>query len=116
MKYPQAIGPYSPYQTVGETIYFSGQIGLNPDTMELIEGLEGQTKQVCENISGICYELGISLTNICKTTIYLANIEDFITVNEIYGTYFSHKPARSTIAVKALPKGALVEIECIAYK
>ena len=116
MLYPQAIWPYSPYKIAWDTVYFSWQIGLNPETMELATGLESQAEQVCRNILWVCDELGISIADICKTTIFLANMEDFTRVNEVYGKYFSHKPARSTVAVAWLPKWALVEIECIAIK
>ena len=116
MNYPQAIWPYSVYRVVWDTIYFSWQIGLDPETMELVDWIEWQTEQICKNISYICDEVWISLKDICKTTIFLVNMENFVQVNEIYGKYFSHKPARSTLAVAWLPKWALIEIECIAKK
>ncbi|NDK09819.1 deaminase [Candidatus Gracilibacteria bacterium] len=116
MKYPTALGPYSPFVKVGNFIYFSGQIGLCPDTMKLETTIESQTKQVCENILGVCEAAGVEIDNIFKTTIFLAQMSDFASVNEIYGRYFQHKPARSCVAVRELPAGAKVEIECIAYK
>ncbi len=116
MTYPSAVWPYSPYVIVWDTIYFSWQIWLDPETMELESCIEKQTQRVCENISWVCDELWIGLGDICKTTIFLKNIADFQEVNSIYEQYFSHKPARSCVAVADLPKWALVEIECIAYK
>ncbi len=116
-KAPQAIGPYSQaIMLENGTIYCSGQIGLNPQTGELASGIEAQTKQIMQNIQALLEELGYSLENICKTTIFLTDMNDFTKVNEIYGSFFStHKPARSTVGVAQLPKHALVEIEVIAY-
>ena len=111
---PQAIGPYSQAIKVGNFIYTSGQIALLPNGDFLDADIQTQTKQVCQNLKAVLNEAGVELSNVIKTTIFLANMDDFIAVNEIYGEYFSHKPARSTVAVKTLPKNALVEIECIA--
>ena len=111
---PKAIWPYSQAILVGNTLYSSWQIGLNPETMELVEWIENQTQQVCENLKAVLEKAGWKLENVVKTTIYLANIEDFKTVNEIYWQYFSHKPARSTVQVAKLPLDALVEIEVVA--
>jgi len=116
MNYPIPVWPYTPYSSVWDTVYLSGQIGLDPETMELEVSLWDQTHRVCSNILWVCKELGIDISDICKTTIYITNMQDFSKVNEIYGQYFSHKPARSCVGVQELPKGALVEIECIAYK
>lgn len=115
MNYPEAIWPYSPFVKAGNFIYFSGQIGLDPQTMSLKSSLEAQTRQLCENILWICKEAQIDISDICKTTIFLTGMGDFQEVNEIYAQYFTHKPARSTLGVKELPKWALIEIECIAY-
>jgi len=111
---PQAIGPYSQAIKVGNFIYTSGQIALLPNGEFLNADIKTQTKQVCENLKAVLNEAGVELSNVVKTTIFLANMDDFTSVNEVYGEYFSHKPARSTVAVKTLPKNALVEIECIA--
>lgn len=111
---PKAIGPYSQAIKVDGMIYTSGQIGLNANG-ELQEGIEAQTRQVLNNLSEVLKAGGSSLDKVVKTTIFLNNMEDFNLVNEIYAEFFgTHKPARSTLAVKTLPKNALVEIECIA--
>jgi len=112
---PEAIGPYSQAIKVGNMIFTSGQIALTPDGKFLDEDVKTQTKQVCENLKAVLKEAGAELKDVVKTTIFLADINDFNEVNEVYGEYFSHKPARSTVAVKDLPKGAKVEIECIAF-
>ncbi len=115
-KYPKPIGPYSVYKIAGDFVYLAGQIGINPDKGSLEEGLEAQTERVLTNITHILSEIGLTLEHVVKTTIFLKNMEDFPRVNEIYGRYFKdNPPARSTVAVKDLPKGALVEIEVIAY-
>jgi len=111
---PQAIGPYSQAIKVGNFIYTSGQIALTPNGEFLDGDVTAQTTQVCENLKSVLKEAGVSLENVVKTTIFLANMDDFNDLNIVYGEYFSHKPARSTVAVKTLPKNALVEIECIA--
>ncbi|MCI5632999.1 RidA family protein [Helicobacter sp.] len=111
---PQAIGPYSQAIKANGVIYTSGQIGLNPQGI-LVEGIEAQTRQVLNNLSEILKAGGSSLQQVFKTTIFLSNMEDFALVNAIYAEFFGeHKPARSTVAVKTLPKNALVEIECMA--
>jgi 2-iminobutanoate/2-iminopropanoate deaminase len=115
MKYPKAVGPYSPYYKAWNTLYCSGQIWLIPDNMEIIEWwVENETKQVISNIYWVLTENWLEFSNVVKTTIYLANMWDFAKVNKIYAESFSHKPARSTIAVKELPLWALVEIEVLA--
>ena len=111
---PQAIGPYSQGVKVDNFIYTSGQIALLPNGEFLNGDIKEQTKQVCENLKAVLNEAGVELSHVVKTTIFLVNMDDFIAVNEIYGEYFSHKPARSTVAVQTLPKNALVEIECVA--
>ena len=115
---PAAIGPYSQAIWAGkEFLFLSGQIGLDPATGQLQEGLEAQTRQIMENIKAVLEAAGLSLDDVVKTTIYLTDIAGFPKVNEIYGSYFREPyPARSTVAVAALPKGALVEIEVIARR
>lgn len=116
-KAPAPIGPYSQGIEFGDFMFFSGQIGIDPETGKLKEGIEEQTKQVLENIKNILESCDLSMQNIVKTTIFLKNIEDFPKVNEVYAGYFNQPfPARSTVAVKNLPKDALVEIEVIAHK
>lgn len=116
-KAPLPIGPYSQGIEYGNLIFVSGQIGIDPETGNLKEGIEEQTKQALENIKNILESYNLSMENVLKVTIFLKNIEDFQKVNEIYSSYFKEPfPARSTVFVKELPKGALVEIEVIAYK
>ena len=112
---PEAIGPYSQAVKVGNFIYTSGQIALRADGKFLDEDIKTQTKQVCENLKAVLEAAGCKLENVVKTTIFLDDINNFAAVNEVYGEYFKHKPARSTVAVKELPKGAKVEIECVAF-
>jgi 2-iminobutanoate/2-iminopropanoate deaminase len=111
---PEAIGPYSQAIKVGDFIYTSGQIALTPSGEFLDADVKTQTKQVCENLKAVLEAAGAKIENVVKTTIFLDDINNFAAVNEVYGEYFSHKPARSTVAVKELPKGAKVEIECVA--
>jgi len=113
-KAPEAIGPYSQAIKVGNFIYTSGQIALTPEGDFVDADVKTQTKQVCENLKAVLEAAGVKLENVVKTTIFLDDINNFTDVNEIYGAYFDHKPARSTVAVKELPKGAKVEIECVA--
>ncbi len=115
-KAPKAIGPYSQAVKYENLVFISGQIAIDPKTQEFINGdVETQTRRVMENIKGILEEAGLNFNHVIKTTIYLKNIADFQKVNEIYGSYFKeHKPARATVEVSNLPKGALVEIEAIA--
>lgn len=114
---PQAIGPYSQGKIVGEFIFTSGQIALTPNG-EFIDGdIVAQTRQVLENLSAILKEADSSLAKVVKTNVFLADMGDFGAMNEIYAKYFGdNKPARSTVAVKTLPKNAKVEIECIAIR
>jgi len=112
---PQAIGPYSQAMKVGDFIFTSGQIALTPNGVMVQDDIELQTTQVMQNLKAVLEAAGSSLQNVVKTTIFLANMDDFAKVNAIYEKWFEgHKPARSTVAVKTLPKNALVEIECIA--
>ncbi|MDA1317103.1 MAG: RidA family protein [bacterium] len=116
-KAPKVVGPYSQAIVSGDLIFCSGQIGIDPASGKLVEGIENQTKQVLENLKAVLEEAGSSLNKSVKCTVYLSDIKDFATMNEIYGQYFSdHKPARAAFAVAALPIGALVEIEVIAVK
>ncbi len=112
---PDAIGPYSQAVTVGGFVFTSGQIALVPasGTVEA-ETIEGQTEQVCQNLSEILKAAGSSLDKVVKTTCFLADMNDFAAFNDVYGKYFTSKPARSCVAVKQLPKNVLVEVEVIA--
>lgn len=113
---PAAIGPYSQAIRAGELLFVSGQIPLDPATGEFVPGgIEAQTRQVMANLRAILQAAGLDFAAVVKTTIYLADLGDFAVVNGIYGEYFPHNPpARATVQVAALPKGALVEIDCIA--
>lgn len=114
-KAPQAIGPYSQAMVYNGIIYTSGQIALTPEGEMLENDIEKQTHQVLSNLNEVLFEAGSGFDQVIKTTIYLANMDDFLKVNEIYALYFKdHKPARSTVAVKTLPKDAMVEIDAIA--
>lgn len=111
----QAIGPYSQAIKAGGFIFTSGQIALKPDGEFVAGGVEAQARQVLQNLAAILKEAGATLQDAVKTTIFLADMGDFAAVNEIYAAAFgAHKPARSTVQVAKLPKGALVEIEVIA--
>jgi len=112
---PAAIGPYSQAIRVGDMVFTSGQIALTPKGEFLDGSVEVQAKQVLENLSEVLKEAGSSMDKVIKTTIFLANMDDFAVVNEVYAKAFGeHKPSRSTVAVKTLPKNALIEIEAIA--
>ena len=115
-KAPAALGPYSAAIKVGELIFTSGQIPADPASGELAPGgIAEQTEQSLKNLSAVLEAAGSGLDQVIKTTCFLTDMADFAAFNAAYGKYFSeHKPARSTVAVKALPKGALVEIECVA--
>lgn len=114
-KAPSAIGPYSQAVVVNGMVYTSGQIALTPQGVMLEDDVIMQTKQVLSNLKAVLEEAGSSLQHVVKTTIFIADMDDFVTVNGIYEEAFgSHKPARSTVAVKTLPKNALVEIDAIA--
>lgn len=114
---PGAIGPYSQGIVVGDFVYTSGQIPLNPATGELVTDIKLATKQSMENVKAILEAAGTSLDNVIKTSIFLKDLNDFSIVNEIYGTYFKENPpARSCVQVAKLPKDAVIEIEAIAIK
>ena len=116
-KAPAAIGPYSQAVVVGNLIFTSGQIPLNPETAVLEgENITEQTHRVCKNLEAVLSAAGGSLKSTVKTVCFLANMSDFGAFNEVYAQYFTEKPARSCVAVKDLPKGALVEVEVVAEK
>jgi len=113
---PAAIGPYSQAIRAGNLLFCSGQIPLDPKTMQLVgSNAAEQADQVLKNLAAVLTAGGASMAHVVRTTIFLASMGDFAAVNEVYGRHFgAHKPARATVAVKELPKGALVEIDCIA--
>lgn len=113
---PAAIGPYSQAIDTGNTLYQSGMLGVDPATGVLAEGIVEQTKQIIKNIDNLLKAAGYSKDDVVKTTCFIADMGDFATFNEIYGAYFTSKPARSCVAVKTLPKNALAEVEVIAVK
>lgn len=117
-KAPAAIGPYSQAIDSGAGLVFvSGQLPIDPATGNLVNGIQEQTKQSILNAKAILEEAGLGLEKVVKTTVFLADMADFGAMNEVYSSYFTAPfPARSAVAVKTLPKGALVEIECIAAK
>ncbi len=112
---PSAIGPYSQAVVIGNLIFTSGQIALNPETGALEgENITEQTHRVCKNLSAVLSAAGGSLESAVKTVCFLSDMADFAEFNAVYGQYFTEKPARSCVAVKELPKGALVEVEVVA--
>lgn len=116
-KAPGAIGPYSQAIDCGPFIYASGQIPLDPATGEMAEGITAQTRQSLANVKAILEAAGLSMANVVKTTVFLADMNDFAAMNTVYAEAFEAPyPARSAVAVKQLPKNALVEIEVIAAK
>ena len=114
-KAPAAIGPYSQALIHGNLLYSSGQIPINPENGQVVEGdIEAQALQVMKNIQGILEEAGSTFQNVIKTTCFLKNMDDFAAFNEVYSKYFVGKPARSCVAVAKLPKDVLCELEIIA--
>ena len=115
-KAPAAIGPYSQAIRIGNLVYTSGQIPIDPTTGTFVEGgIKEQTRQSLTNIKAILEEAGLSMSNVVKTTVFMADMNDFADMNAVYAEFFSEPyPARSAVAVKTLPKGALVEIEVLA--
>ncbi len=112
---PEAIGPYSQAIKINGLVFTSGQIPINPASGKIEEtNIEGQTEQVMKNLGAILSHAGSGFEKAIKTVCFLANMDDFGKFNEIYGKYFTSKPARSCVAVKTLPKNVLVEVECIA--
>lgn len=117
-KAPAAIGPYSQAIEVNGFVFASGQIPINPATGEVVEGgIQEQTRQALTNASEVMKAAGLDLSHVVKTTVFMADMNDFAAMNEVYATFFSAPfPARSAVAVKTLPKSVLVEVECIAVK
>lgn len=114
---PAAVGPYCHAKLAGNTLYTSGQLGLVPATGELPAGVEAQAKQALDNLGVILKEAGMDFCDVVKTTVFLADINDFAAINAIYADYFTGEaPARSCVQVAALPKGALFEVEAVAVK
>lgn len=115
---PAAIGPYSQAIQMGDMLFISGQLGLDPTTGNLVEsGVKAQAAQAFRNIRAILSEAGYTMQNLVKTTVFLTDMADFAAVNEVYASFFDGVfPARSAVAVRSLPKNGLVEIECIAMK
>lgn len=112
---PEAIGPYSQAMKVGNLVFTSGQIAINPATGAVeATDIVGQTEQVCKNLCAVLCEAGTSIEKVVKTTCFLADMADFAAFNEVYGKYFVNKPARSCVAAKQLPKNVLCEVEVIA--
>jgi 2-iminobutanoate/2-iminopropanoate deaminase len=115
---PKAVGPYSQAVALGDLLFCAGQIPLDPTTGEIIGAdVTAQTERVCENISGVLVANGMKFENVVKTTVFLTTMEDFAAMNAVYAKYFTEPfPARSTVAVAGLPRGALVEIEVTAAR
>ena len=112
---PDAIGPYSQAVKCGNLVFTSGQIAINPATGNVeAETIEGQTEQICKNLAAVLEAAGTSMDKVVKTTCFLSDMADFAKFNEIYGSYFTSKPARSCVAAKQLPKNVLAEVEVIA--
>jgi len=116
-KAPTAIGPYSQAVRVGSFIFCSGQVGTNPKTNVLIEGgVVAQTKRAFENMKAVLDAAGCSFNDVVKVNVYLKNVDDFAAMNEVYASLFDKPyPARATVEVAKIPKGALIEVDCIAY-
>lgn len=114
-KAPKALGPYSQGYVHNGVLYTAGQIAINPEVNDVeATTIEAQTEQVCKNLGEVLKEAGTSFDKVLKTTCFLADMSDFAAFNEVYGKYFTSKPARSCVAVKTLPKGVLCEVELIA--
>lgn len=115
-KAPAAIGPYSQGIVLGDLVFTSGQIPVDPASGSIPQGIEAQTHQACKNVAAVLEEAGSSLENVVKTTCFLADMGDFAQFNAVYEGYFTGKPARSCVAVRELPKGVLCEIEAVAQR
>ncbi len=115
---PKAIGPYAQATIVGDLIYTAGQVALDPATMTLVDGgVAEQTARVIKNLTAVLEQAGSSLTKVAKTSVFLVDMADFAAMNEEYSKAFgSHRPARTTVSVVGLPRGARVEIECVAVR
>ncbi|MBE6531146.1 MAG: RidA family protein [Ruminococcaceae bacterium] len=112
---PEAIGPYSQAVKCGGLVFTSGQIAIDPTSGKVeAQTIEGQTEQICKNLSAVLEAAGTSMDKAVKTTCFLADMADFAVFNEVYGRYFTSKPARSCVAAKELPRGVLAEVEVIA--
>ena len=112
---PAAAGPYSQAVRLGNILFTSGQIPLDPVSGEIVgSDIEAQTERICENLKAVLCEAGVTFDKVIKTTCFLSDMADFAKFNEVYAKYFTEKPARSCLAVRELPKGVLVEVECIA--
>lgn len=117
VKPPQVVGPYSQAIQAGKFIFCSGQIGIDPKTGKLVEGIENQTHQTLKNLQSVLEACEASFTDVVQVQIFLKSMADYTKVNEIYSSYFQKDPpARAAVQVAALPKDALIEISCIAYK
>lgn len=113
---PKAIGPYSQAVRCGSTVYLAGQIGLDPSSMELVSGIEAQTRRVFDNLTAVAQAAGGNLNDIVKLTIYLVDLREFGPVNDIMASYFTAPyPARATLGVASLPRGALVEVDAVMH-
>jgi len=113
---PAAIGTYSQAVRAGDTVYLSGQIPLDPKTMQLVEGFENQVKRVFENLLAVCRAAGGDFSKVVRVTVYLTDLANFAKVNEVMSTYFKEPyPARAAIGVASLPRGSLVEIDAVMY-
>lgn len=116
-KAPAALGPYVQAVDTGTVVYCSGQLGLDPATNTLADGVAAQTRQSLQNLQAVLAEAGLDLSHVVKTTVFVQDLADFGTVNEVYAELFGDTyPARSCVQIAALPKGGLVEIECIAVR
>lgn len=114
---PAAIGPYSQAMKLDQLVFTAGQVAIDPQTMEVVDGdVTAQTERVMQNLAAILDSAGAALGSVLKTTVYLADMNDFAAMNEVYGRHFGeHRPARSTVQVSRLPKDVLVEIDAIAH-
>lgn len=113
---PPVAGPYSPAVRAGDWLVLAGQVGIDPSTGAIVDGVEAQARQALSNIAAVLGDCGASLTDVAKTTVFVTDLDDFAAVNEVYAAAFGdHRPARSTVQVAGLPGGALVEIEAWAY-
>jgi 2-iminobutanoate/2-iminopropanoate deaminase len=114
---PPVAGPYSPAVRAGDWLVLAGQVGLDPATGTMVDGVEAQARQVLANVAVVLGDCGAGLADVAKTTVFVTDLGDFATVNAVYADAFGdHRPARSTVQVAALPGGALVEIEAWAYR
>ena len=113
---PAAIGPYSQGMILGNLVFTSGQIPVDPATGEIPEGISAQAERSCRNVAAVLEAAGTSMENVVKTTCFLADMADFAAFNQVYARFFTSCPARSCVAVKELPKGVLCEIEAIAQR